>query len=309
VYALGGCLTERRRAGAIRQAETPSSRDLEHRGNASIVPQDCGRPHDRRAIFAAATADVASPLQQSRENYVTSSALREHTTSVLRIYSDLEARMRNVLRLVADSVRDSRPIRLLRDAQSSGTRTFRPGLAGLAAMRQKAKMIALASAVLSGFAATPVVAAEREQVRAVINLITAVKMPFPERFERNVARTEYVKLDGGGETVACLRIDDKVRWCYEHVPAQGSRTEMLRIRNEPVEGIQVGQLFNFVVDYDLDGLTDVGSTTRMDPPAHAPVGTVIQFFVRGTGRGDQFRTEYQKLYDDGIQVALKYLGE
>jgi hypothetical protein len=35
----------------------------------------------------------------------------------------------------------------------------------------------------------------------------------------------------------------------------------------------------------------------------------MQFFVRGTGRGDQFRTDYQKLYDDGIQVALKYLGE
>jgi len=47
----------------------------------------------------------------------------------------------------------------------------------------------------------------------------------------------------------------------------------------------------------------------MELPTHAPVATVIQFFVRGTGRGDQFRTEYQKLYDDGIQVALKYLGE
>lgn len=171
------------------------------------------------------------------------------------------------------------------------------------------RLLLISTAVLSGFAFTPVSAAEREQVRAVINLITAVKMPFPERFERNVARTEYVRLDSGGETVACLRLDDKVRWCYEHVPAQGSRTEMLRIRNEPVEGIQVGQLFQYVVDYDLDGLTDVGSTTRMELPAHAPIGTVIQFFVRGTGRGDQFRNDYQKLYDDGIQVALKYLGE
>ena len=176
-------------------------------------------------------------------------------------------------------------------------------------VQQKITTIALASAVLSGVAFTPVIAAEREQVRAVINLIAAVKMPFPERFERDVARTEYVRLDGGGEMVACLRVDDKVRWCYEHIPALGSRTEMLRIRNEPVEGIQVGQLFHYVVDYDLDGLTDVGSTTRMELPAHAPVATVIQFFVRGTGRGDQFRTEYEKLYDDGIQVALKYLGE
>jgi len=176
-------------------------------------------------------------------------------------------------------------------------------------MSKKVTMILLASAALSGFVFTPVNGAEREQVRAVINLMAAAKMPFPERFERNVARTEFVRLDGRGETVACVRVDDKVRWCFEHIPAQGSRTEMLRIRNEPVEGIMVGQLFHYVVDYDLDGLSDVGSTTRMEMPAHAPVATVIQFFVRGTGRGDQFRAEYQKLYDDGIQVALKYLGE
>ena len=36
---------------------------------------------------------------------------------------------------------------------------------------------------------------------------------------------------------------------------------------------------------------------------------MIQFFYRGPGRGDQFRADYQKLYDEGIQVALKYLGE
>jgi len=167
--------------------------------------------------------------------------------------------------------------------------------------------IALASALLS--ASTPVIAAEREQVRAVINLIASVKMPFPEKFERDVARTEYVQLDGRGETVACVRLDDKVRWCYEHIPALGSQAEMLRIRNEPVGGIQVGQLFHYVVDYDLHGLVDVGSTTRLDAPAYAPIGTVAQFFHRGTGRGNQFKDEYQKLYDDGIDVALKYLGE
>src|SRR5215470_200528 len=176
-------------------------------------------------------------------------------------------------------------------------------------MPQKVKVIALASAVLSGLTFTPVAAAEREQVRAVINLIAAVKMPFPEGFERDVARTEYVRLDGRSETVACLRVDDKVRWCYEHIPALGARAEMLRIRNEPVEGILVGQLFSYVVDYDLDGLADIGSTTRMELPPHAPVATIAQLSHRGTGRGDQFRTEYQKLYDDGIQVALKYLGE
>lgn len=41
---------------------------------------------------------------------------------------------------------------------------------------------------------------------------------------------------------------------------------MLRIRNEPVEGVQVGQLLHYVVDYDLDGLADVGGTTRLELP-------------------------------------------
>jgi hypothetical protein len=181
-------------------------------------------------------------------------------------------------------------------------------------MSYRVTTIALAGAALSGFLFTPVMfapamAAEREQVRAVINLMAAVKKPFPEAVDRNVAHTEYVRLDAGGETVACVRVDERTRWCYEHLPALGSRTEMLRIRNEPVDGATVGQIHRYVVDYDLDGLTDVGSTTRMEEPAHAPVASVIQFFVRGTGRGDQFRADYQKLYDDGIQAALKYLGE
>jgi hypothetical protein len=176
-------------------------------------------------------------------------------------------------------------------------------------MSRKMQIVVLAGVTSGLLALAPAHAAEREQVRAVINLIASVKMPYPERLERNVAHTEFVRLDERGATVACLRLDDKVRWCYEHIPAQGARAEMLRIRNEPVAGIQVGQLFHYAVDYDLDGLTDVGSTTRMEPPAHAPVATIIQFFQRGTGRGDEFRDEYQKLLDDGIQVALKHLGQ
>ena len=171
------------------------------------------------------------------------------------------------------------------------------------------KIALLAAAVVSVWTFASAKAAEREQVRAVINLIAAVKMPNPEGFERNTARTEYVELDRHAATVACLRIDDKTRWCYDHIPPQGSRAEMLRVRNEPIGGIQVGQVFHYVVDYDLDGLADVGSTTKMDPPAHAPVASIAQFFHRGAGRGDQFKGDYQKLYDDGIQIALKHLGE
>lgn len=152
-------------------------------------------------------------------------------------------------------------------------------------------------------------AAEREQVRMVINLISGVKMPFPDGLRSNLSRTERVHLDTNGATVACLRFDDKIRWCFEHITPAGARAEMLRIRNEPVPGLLVGQLFHYVDDFDLDGSVDIGSTTRLDGQPHAPVGMVSQFFHRGTNRGDQFRAEYQKLYDDGIQVALKHLGE
>src|SRR5262249_1322639 len=108
---------------------------------------------------------------------------------------------------------------------------------------------------------TPGQAAEREQVRLVINLIAGVKMPFPEHLRNNVARTERVQLDTNGATVACLRLDDKIRWCYEHIAPVGARAEMLRIRNEPVPGLLVGQTFRYVDDFDLDGAVDIGSTT------------------------------------------------
>jgi hypothetical protein len=171
------------------------------------------------------------------------------------------------------------------------------------------KNLVLAGALLISAAVAPVQAAEREQVRMVINLISGTKMPFPENLRNNLARTERVHLDTNGATVACLRLDDKIRWCYEHIAPVGARAEMLRIRNEPVAGLLVGQLYHYVDDFDLDGSVDIGSTTRLEGQPHAPVGVVSQFFHRGTNRGDQFRADYQKLYDEGIQVALKYLGE
>src|SRR5438552_631651 len=176
-------------------------------------------------------------------------------------------------------------------------------------MSKNIKTLALAGLL----AVTPVLAsasaAEREQVRMVINLIAGVKMPFPEHLRNNVSHTERVILDTNGATVACLRLDDKIRWCFEHIAPVGARAEMLRIRNEPVNGLLVGQLYHYVDDFDLDGSVDVGSTTKLEGQPHAPVGVVSQFFHRGTNRGDQFRDDYQKLYDEGIEVALKYLGE
>ena len=171
------------------------------------------------------------------------------------------------------------------------------------------RTLVLAGVLLCGLLPATGNAAEREQVRAVINLMAAAKMPYPENLRSNTARTEFVQLNADGATVACIRLDDKQRWCDEHIPAQGARAEMLRIRSEPTAGILTGQLYHYVVDYDLDGLVDVGSTTRIEGQPHAPVGVVAQFFHRGTNRGEQFRADYQKLYDEGIQAALRYLGE
>src|SRR5947208_15592073 len=155
-------------------------------------------------------------------------------------------------------------------------------------MPQTIRTLALAILLVVNSALTPAQAAEREQVRMVINLISGVKMPFPENLRNNLARTERVQLDTNGATVACLRLDDKIRWCYEHIAPVGARAEMLRIRNEPVIGLLVGQLYHYVDDFDLDGTVDLGSTTLLQGEPHAPVGVVSQFFYRGTSRGDQF---------------------
>src|SRR5262245_42209892 len=156
-------------------------------------------------------------------------------------------------------------------------------------MSRKIRLLASAAVLLVTSAAAPVGAAEREQVRAVINLISAVKMPFPEKLRNNLSRTEWVTLDTNAATAACLRLDDKLRWCYEHISATGARAEMLRIRAEPISDPVPGQVFQYAVDFDLDGQADLGSTTKIEGEPHAPVGKVTQFFHRGTGRGDQFR--------------------
>jgi hypothetical protein len=167
----------------------------------------------------------------------------------------------------------------------------------------------LTACLLLSALCVPANAAEREQVRMVINLVAGVKMPFPHNLRNNLARTERVQLDTNGATVACLRLDDKVRWCYEHVAPVGARAEMLRIINEPVTGLLVGNVYHYVDDFDLDGTIDVGSSTTLQGEPHAPVGKISAFFHRATNRGDQSRGDFQKLYDDGIQIALKYLGE
>jgi len=173
-------------------------------------------------------------------------------------------------------------------------------------MPQSVRNLLLAGLLLAVL--TPASAAEREDVRKVINLVTSVKMPFPENLTRNRAKTERVWLDRDGATTGCIRLEDR-RWCYEHIPPIGNRAEMLRIRNEPNRGIYIGALYYYVADYDLDGLIDVGSTTQIEGEPRAPIGHITEFFSRATQRGDQFRDKFQKMYDEGIQIALKYFGE
>ena len=177
-------------------------------------------------------------------------------------------------------------------------------------MLRKFKPFLIASLLL-GAAHTPVCAAEREDVRKVINLVTSVKMPYPEDLSRNRAKTERVWLERGGTTTGCIVLNER-RWCYEHIPPMGNRAEMLRIRNEPSRGVYIGGLFYYIVDFDLEGLVDVGSTTeidQVDQQRRTPIAEVISFFHRSTNRGEQSQAEYQKMYDEGIQIALRNFGE
>lgn len=179
-------------------------------------------------------------------------------------------------------------------------------------MANHSKPVVLFACLLLALPLTAATAAEREDVRKVINLVSAVKMPYPEGLQRNRAKTERVWLERGGATTGCIRVEDR-RWCYEHIAPDGNRAEMLRIRLEPSRGVFIGALFFYMVDFDLDGLVDVGSTTRIDAldqrrPA-TPIGNVIQFFHRSTKRAEQSQPEYQKMYDEGIHVALRHFGE
>jgi hypothetical protein len=178
-------------------------------------------------------------------------------------------------------------------------------------MLKKSQCVLLAGLLLA-VTLTPASAAEREDVRKVINLVTSVKMPYPENLRRSRAKTEEVWLERRGSTTGCIRIEER-RWCYEHIPPEGNRAEMLRIRNEPARGVVIGELFHYVADYDLDGLIDLGSTTEIEAldnrrPA-TPIAEVIKFYHRSTKRGEQHAVEFQKMYDEGIQIALKYFGE
>src|SRR5258708_39873250 len=64
-------------------------------------------------------------------------------------------------------------------------------------MLQRSTLLVLA-VLLQGISCPPASAAEREDVRKVVNLVTSVKMPYPESLTRNRAKTERVWLERGG---------------------------------------------------------------------------------------------------------------
>jgi hypothetical protein len=89
----------------------------------------------------------------------------------------------------------------------------------------------------------------------------------------------------------------------------GRNRHMLLDRVDPGRRSDVNESIGIKINHVVVQGADIGSARRLIAPAHVPVATVAQFFHRGAGRGKQFRAGYQKLYDDRIQVALKYLGE
>ncbi len=153
--------------------------------------------------------------------------------------------------------------------------------------------------------AIPTFAADRDQPRIVVNLIGAIKAPFGPRMEDE--KTERTWRNGDGGVGACLRHENR-RWCYEHFPANGQRLEMLQISVEPLEertGRPSGP-YQYVVDYDLDGVADLGGYKMRGVN---PSQDVHYFFSPWTERGEQHRAEMQALYDEGIRIALTFLGD
>jgi hypothetical protein len=178
-------------------------------------------------------------------------------------------------------------------------------------MLGKSKGVVFAG-LLVAIALGPAQAAEREDVRKIINLVTSVKMPFPESLSRSRAKTERVWLERLGATTGCIELEERAGATSTSCPRATSRRDT-RIRNEPARGVYIGALYHYVADYDLDGLIDLGSTTRIDPldnrrPA-TPIANVIQFYHRSTKRGEPSSSDYQKTYDEGIGIALRYFGE
>jgi hypothetical protein len=56
-------------------------------------------------------------------------------------------------------------------------------------------------------------------------------------------------------------------------------------------------------------LTLAARHTSKESLSYSSFGEITQFFYRAANRGEQFRGDYQKLYDEGVHIAVKYLDE
>jgi hypothetical protein len=171
--------------------------------------------------------------------------------------------------------------------------------------RANASLMFVAIAALALQRAVPAMGAEREQPRAVVNLIGAINEPFGPNMTGQ--KTERAWRTGDGGVGACLRHEGR-EWCFEHFPAAGLRLEMLQITVQPVppRDERPSGPYQYAVDYDLDGIVDLGgSKTR----GATPVADSHYFFSALAHRGDPHKAEVQAMYDEGIRIALMYLGE
>lgn len=160
-------------------------------------------------------------------------------------------------------------------------------------------------ALLSVAITAPALGAEREQPRIVINLVGAIKAPFGPKMDEE--KTERSWRIGDGGVGACLRHENR-RWCYEHFPAAGLRVEMLQISVEPLEdreGRPSGP-WQYAVDYDLDGTSDLGGYKMRGATAAADKRYFFSDFAK---RGEENREAVQAIYDEGIRIALERLGD
>ena len=73
------------------------------------------------------------------------------------------------------------------------------------------------------------------------NISVNIKDQKIKQVDRLAECLDRMRLDTNTATVACLRLDDNIRWCYEHLAPVGARADMLRIRSEPVPGLLVAQ--------------------------------------------------------------------
>jgi len=74
-------------------------------------------------------------------------------------------------------------------------------------------------------------------VRKAINLVTSVKMPFPEGLSRNRARTERVWLELKGPQ-RVHQAEDR-RWCYDHIAPRATGRRCSASAMNPRGGVYI----------------------------------------------------------------------